>query len=180
MIIRASSLLPRANGSIKAGHCRSGPVLYGEGVDDAFLRLREEIDKYSANHSIFAWTAPPFENDKSRYYGDCGLLADSPRCFMATGHYTRAEARVPFNLANRELRIMLRMFERKMIRNKKPVYIASLDCAVNRDLCLGIYLQQDYTHGGGADPFRRVYPGRLCQVQENFRRDKRTVYIRQK
>lgn len=48
------------------------PLLYGEG-EKSFIRMQEEIMKYSNDHSLFAWTDPE-EGDNMAYRG---LLARS-------------------------------------------------------------------------------------------------------
>lgn len=48
------------------------PVIYGEGLTNAFRRLQFEIIKHSPDQSIFAWSAP---------LKSSGLLADSPADF---------------------------------------------------------------------------------------------------
>ncbi|KAF2664299.1 HET-domain-containing protein [Microthyrium microscopicum] len=54
----------------------SMPPLYGEGAEEAFLRLQEEILKRSADQTIFLWTAAhePLNS---------GLLASSPQAFYS-------------------------------------------------------------------------------------------------
>jgi hypothetical protein len=48
--------------------------IYGEGAENAFLRLQEEILRQSADHTLFLWTP------KHDPYNQ-GLLASSPRAF---------------------------------------------------------------------------------------------------
>lgn len=59
------------------------PVVYGEGEENAFLRLQEEINKKSDDHSLFAWKLP--KPDYSH-----GLLAPHPSIFADSHHITRA------------------------------------------------------------------------------------------
>jgi heterokaryon incompatibility protein (HET) len=58
------------------------PLLYGEG-DKAFIRLQQEIMKESDDHSLFAWIDPTAQDTASS-----GLLARSPKSFLATGDFT--------------------------------------------------------------------------------------------
>ncbi|RYP63425.1 hypothetical protein DL771_009278 [Monosporascus sp. 5C6A] len=50
------------------------PLLYGEG-ERAFVRLQEEIMKFSDDHSLFAWESPDLRG---------GLLATSPAAFKGS------------------------------------------------------------------------------------------------
>lgn len=51
--------------------------IYGEGAEQAFLRLQEEILRRSADHTLFIWTPKHDPNNQ-------GLLATSPKAFC--GH----------------------------------------------------------------------------------------------
>ncbi|KAI5361235.1 Putative heterokaryon incompatibility [Septoria linicola] len=80
------------------------PMLYGEGADNAFHRLQEQIMKDSNDHSIFAWTG----KDSARH----GLLADSPDAFADRFNmigYADWEDEQPFQPSNRGLRIHLHL-----------------------------------------------------------------------
>ena len=75
------------------------PTLYGEGGRAAFLRLQEEIMRYSPDTTIFAWPGrssrylPSAQEFSERLFGksglfhvthrhpDCSLLADAPDAF---------------------------------------------------------------------------------------------------
>lgn len=79
------------------------PVVYGEGEENAFLRLQEEINKKSDDHSLFAWKLP--KPDYSH-----GLLAPHPSIFADSHHITRASGLGPrpaWSLANIGVRIEL-------------------------------------------------------------------------
>ncbi|KAH7130620.1 hypothetical protein B0J11DRAFT_392878, partial [Dendryphion nanum] len=56
------------------------PLLYGEGLRKAFVRLQEEIMKDSSDHSIFAWIQTSADPTQSH-----GLLASSPADFAFSG-----------------------------------------------------------------------------------------------
>ncbi|THU88009.1 HET-domain-containing protein, partial [Dendrothele bispora CBS 962.96] len=56
------------------------PPIYGEGGPKAFMRLQQEIIKYSEDRSIFAWVA----SKNSRR--ERGLFASSPLEFASSGH----------------------------------------------------------------------------------------------
>ncbi|KAK4163756.1 ankyrin repeat-containing domain protein [Cladorrhinum sp. PSN259] len=51
------------------------PMLYGEGGKKAFIRLQEEIIKFSDDHTVFAWSDWQFTISNG------GILATSPRDF---------------------------------------------------------------------------------------------------
>ncbi|THU97580.1 HET-domain-containing protein, partial [Dendrothele bispora CBS 962.96] len=55
------------------------PTIYGEGEAKAFMRLQQEIIKYSDDRSIFAWVA------SHDYHRDRGLFASSPLEFASSG-----------------------------------------------------------------------------------------------
>ena len=90
------------------------PMLYGEGKK-AFIRLQEEIIKYSADQSIFAWPAMLSDYNAAEIDGviqgfDGGLLAAAPAAFAFCGNIQwrePAESRQPFSLTNVGLSIEL-------------------------------------------------------------------------
>ena len=127
------------------------PLLYGEGGKKAFLRLQEEIIKYSDDHSIFAWSIHCSPQP--------GLLADEPRAFEKC-HLMKAvgmrAARAPFSMTNRGLSI-------KLLATPYTVdtYLVRLDCADASllqdgmfldDMRLGIFLRRLHED----DQFARV------------------------
>ncbi|KAF5340126.1 hypothetical protein D9758_013149 [Tetrapyrgos nigripes] len=65
------------------------PPIYGEGGAKAFMRLQQEIIKYSDDRSIFAWTASP--DDAYGLYRR-GLFARSPFEFGASGDVLASES----------------------------------------------------------------------------------------
>jgi hypothetical protein len=56
-------------------------LLYGEGEENAFLRLQKKIMKVSEDHTLFLWHRP------EGLFAKCGLLAVSPRDFRLTEDY---------------------------------------------------------------------------------------------
>ncbi|OTB11211.1 hypothetical protein K445DRAFT_68687, partial [Daldinia sp. EC12] len=81
------------------------PMLYGEGGENAFLRLQEEIMKQSSDESLFAWV-----NLNSQPDARCGLLAADPSYFLNSMDlipYQDWEPREPYTLTNRGLKIDL-------------------------------------------------------------------------
>ncbi len=94
------------------------PLLYGE-REKAFLRLQEQIIKYSDDHTIFAW--PVHRDDQP------GLLADSPEAFANCQHVktmTSRKGRSPYSFTNRGLSIKL-----MATHFTTDTYIVRLDCA---------------------------------------------------
>ncbi|THU96029.1 HET-domain-containing protein, partial [Dendrothele bispora CBS 962.96] len=83
------------------------PTLYGEGAIRAFIRLQEEIIKYSDDTTIFAWRANTSPKNQAR-----GLLAWSPSEFIDSGKITAVQGLATYFLpssnhivTNRGLRI---------------------------------------------------------------------------
>ena len=56
------------------------PLLYGEGIEKAFLRLQKEILSTTTDETIFAWTSRTWV---------LGLLARKPRDFSASDHISK-------------------------------------------------------------------------------------------
>ena len=80
------------------------PLIYGEGRQNPFWRLQEEIMKHSDDQTIFAWRSPTSTFSTWR-----GLLAKSPKEFQHCGMYARGRHKSsrPFDLTNMGLRIWL-------------------------------------------------------------------------
>lgn len=73
------------------------PMLYGEG-DKAFIRLQEEIMRYSSDHSIFAWPGIISVFERAELYDVAyrrmeGLLAKSPEAFTFCGKTSDSSSR---------------------------------------------------------------------------------------
>ena len=75
------------------------PLLYGEG-NKAFMRLQQEIIKYSDDESIFAWTSD---------HDAWGVLAPSHTAFQGSADVVnirlRPEERMPFFMTNKGLQL---------------------------------------------------------------------------
>jgi hypothetical protein len=75
------------------------PLLYGEG-SKAFMRLQQEIIKYSDDESIFAWTSN---------HSAWGMLAPSHKAFQDSASVVnirlRPEERMPFSMTNKGLQL---------------------------------------------------------------------------
>ncbi|UKZ74702.1 hypothetical protein TrVFT333_002372 [Trichoderma virens FT-333] len=108
------------------------PMLYGEG-ERAFIRLQEEIMKYSDDQSLFAW--------KSTHNNYRGLLAKSPLDFIDCFNVVPSKSkwsRSPYTFTNRGLSIQMPMVGWAM-----ETYLAALDCELENtpNSRIGIYLQ---------------------------------------
>ncbi|THV02990.1 HET-domain-containing protein, partial [Dendrothele bispora CBS 962.96] len=110
------------------------PPLYGEGGPNAFMRLQQEIIKYSDDRSIFAWTA--LDGDRAR-----GLFAESPSEFSASGHIFCSiddDSESPYSMTNIGLHIDL-----PLIPISHNQFLAFLDCQLEQEgENLAIYLQK--------------------------------------
>ncbi|KAE9376416.1 HET-domain-containing protein, partial [Stipitochalara longipes BDJ] len=83
------------------------PLLYGEGLRKAFMRLQEEIMKSSNDHTLFAWTRPSGPNS---YSETSSVLAPSPDCFADSSNLVPTEKinpLSPYTMTNMGLRIFL-------------------------------------------------------------------------
>ncbi|THU88755.1 HET-domain-containing protein [Dendrothele bispora CBS 962.96] len=78
------------------------PSLYGEGGTRAFIRLQEEIIKYSTDESIFAWCS-------SRKTSTQGLLAHSPSEFAGSAQVIATSRQYRYSTTNYGLHIRLRL-----------------------------------------------------------------------
>jgi hypothetical protein len=80
------------------------PLLYGEGLENAYHRLQEEIMKNSDDQSLFAWRSMTSTLSTWR-----GLLAKSPTEFRHCGNFIRGRGQLPtsFQLTNMGLKASL-------------------------------------------------------------------------
>ncbi|KAK5106082.1 hypothetical protein LTS08_000198 [Lithohypha guttulata] len=141
------------------------PMLYGEG-EKAFVRLQEEIMKYSADHSIFAWPGIITSYDRAEIYDVAyrrleGLLAISPAAFEFCGdinwHQT-TNMQQPFSVTNLGLsmEVLLRPCSIE-------VYEAKLDCYVQQgSKCfISIFLRQTDQDG---QYMRHIFRGTSARI----------------
>lgn len=133
------------------------PLLYGEGGGKAFIRLQEEIIKYSDDQSLFVWIDPTLLAD---HYS--GLLANSPKCFTNSGNYLSYrewESSAPFSISNKGLRIEL-----PLSSCEDDICIAALNCPVLPDYegFLGTYLKRVLT---GDQQYVRAKPNALGNIE---------------
>ncbi|THU90993.1 HET-domain-containing protein [Dendrothele bispora CBS 962.96] len=133
--------------------------IYGEGGEKAFMRLQQEIIKYSDDRSIFAWITSP----QSRHPQETrGLLAKSPREFRVSGEVGISESGIvgdksSFSFGNNGLHIHLPLV--KAIGLGDDVFLAPLHCRTNDGRYVGLYLQR--TNGNRCV---RFLPDRLTFV----------------
>ncbi|KAF5348400.1 hypothetical protein D9758_010896 [Tetrapyrgos nigripes] len=167
------------------------PPLYGEGADRAFMRLQEEIIKYSSDQSIFAWSAPSGDDTELRIPQRTyrGLLARSPSEFKTSGDVRDVKSpfweppkpQIPYTLTNLGLCIHLPI---KPVRDcggqpQDGLFVAILNCTVPqeeeqeeqeeeeeeeeyRDRTRRLAIYlQLIPYQGGHPQYERFYPGRL-------------------
>ncbi|KAI1478725.1 HET-domain-containing protein [Daldinia eschscholtzii] len=146
------------------------PMLYGEGGENAFLRLQEEIMKQSDDQSLFAWVNPDSQPDTRH-----SLLAADPSYFLNSIDmipYQDWEPSEPYTLTNRGLKIDLHL-----TALGGDQYVAALDCPVPPDYkdstFLAIYLQKLAEHD---NQYARVRAGNFGSVRT--RGHLQTVYVR--
>ena len=145
------------------------PLLYGEGAGNAFLRLQEEIIKYSDDHSIFVWldkAAPPDAQS--------GLLAPSPRYFDEGGVFPYPPAgrnSKPFFMTNKGLSIELPL----QPLEAPDLFAASLDCLVDKDHYLGIFLK---CLSAETQQYCRVRLSGICAVPRHACGDPRSIFVK--
>ncbi|THU87812.1 HET-domain-containing protein [Dendrothele bispora CBS 962.96] len=113
------------------------PPIYGEGGEKAFMRLQQEIIKYSDDRSIFAWVAT---KDCER---DRGLFAGSPSEFASSGQVDKSDSddlgdKSSFSFGNNGLRIHLPL---RSLPDIQDIFITSLSCKEN-NVPIGIYLRK--------------------------------------
>lgn len=152
------------------------PLLYGEGKERAFLRLQEEIMKYSDDHTLFVW-----KNEDGHLAGtsphSSGLLAHSPDCFRSTGHYRRypdPENSRPYQMNNKGIAIDLRL--RVLGDGDKPfanTFIAPLNCRDDNLASAGVYLQQK-----PGSLCCRIWPDKIAPLREPHRGELQSIYVK--
>jgi hypothetical protein len=112
------------------------PLLYGEGGERAFLRLQEEIIKYSYDHSIFAWPM-------SAEQGNHSLLARKPEAFAEArgiGIVAVRKGQSPYSVTNRGVSITLSLTPWYM-----DTYLALINCtktSMSGGRRMGIFLRR--------------------------------------
>lgn len=124
------------------------PMLYGEG-ERAFIRLQEEIIKYSADQSIFAWPGVISNYDKSEMYDVTsrrleGLLATSPAAFKLCSNLEWEQSdgqQQPFSITNLGLSIEVLLRPVSV-----EIYEAKLNCRTKSNF-ISIFVRQTKQDG---------------------------------
>jgi len=101
-------------------------LIYGEGGQNAFIRLQEQIMQDSDDQSIFAW-----ESGLHATIGT-GLLADSPALFKNSGQIVALRnwhQGEPFQMTNRGLRLYLPLLDSRDNRERdEQLFQGALAC----------------------------------------------------
>ena len=158
------------------------PLLYGEGKRRAFLRLQEEIMRYSDDHSLFVWKtkeqhATGSTGPNTPY--NTGLLASSPDCFRSTGNYWRVydadDDKKPYQMTNRGIAIELRVLD-GYDAYPRGIFIGILNCSSDVSKNggpVGVYLRK--VEGSN---YCRVWPHKICQLTWSDRGRKESIYVK--
>ncbi|KAK4544238.1 hypothetical protein LTR36_004448 [Oleoguttula mirabilis] len=101
----------------------SMPMLYGEGTR-AFVRLQEELMKYSSDHSIFAWSLGTPDST--------ALIAESPTNFEDSRPLVSWGRPRSFEMTNRGLRATLPVIAKQ--GSGQGEHLAVLNCRFEDDL----------------------------------------------
>ncbi|THU95472.1 HET-domain-containing protein [Dendrothele bispora CBS 962.96] len=114
--------------------------IYGEGGQKAFMRLQQEIIKWSDDRSIFAWAAPSESSVKER-----GLFARSPSEFSISGGVSVSESNVmgdksSFTFGNNGLHIHLPLIPQPSLG--EDIFLAQLHCITEEGRYVGLYLRK--------------------------------------
>ncbi|KAK5051939.1 hypothetical protein LTR84_002742 [Exophiala bonariae] len=158
------------------------PMLYGEG-EKAFIRLQEEIIKYSGDQTIFAWPGILSEYDKAEMYDVIhehrgGLLAKSPLAFALCGNIRSMEtsgSQRSFAMTNMGISIELLLRPCSI-----DTYQAKLNCVAEIKSLDGptsdisIYLRQIEQDG---QYVREVVNGSSTQLWANSDAEERNVRV---
>ena len=159
------------------------PLLYGEGKERAFLRLQEEIMRYSDDHSLFLWeteeqnpSAIPFLNTPRT----TGLLASSPDCFRSTGNYSPSYDRdddTPYQMTNKGIAIDLPLLDGGIYDGfSRRMFIGILNCSSdvsNSGKRVGVYLRKVK-----GSYYCRVWPHKICQLKWSDQGRKESIYVK--
>ncbi|OAG10611.1 HET-domain-containing protein [Paraphaeosphaeria sporulosa] len=105
------------------------PIIYGEGLEKAFVRLQQEIFSTTPDQSIFAWYISGMTTFR--------LLANTPACFRNSGNVRRLGQEIQrskaenssFHMTNLGLQITLPIYSNKGNGFKKQRE-ATLNCQV--------------------------------------------------
>ncbi|KFA80340.1 hypothetical protein S40288_08447 [Stachybotrys chartarum IBT 40288] len=120
------------------------PLIYGEGEENAFLRLQEELVKSSNDESLFAWHGPREQwSTNDTHHGashfprggdSMGLFATSPSFFDKSADITRAVFGEPpsFIMMNGKIQMSV-LVEKSANPSNGNVFLALLRCRTRYD-----------------------------------------------
>lgn len=146
------------------------PMMYGEG-DRAFMRLQEEILRYSDDQTILAWKAPRNE-PYIGYLG--GFLAPSPLAFATCGRIERTFDGDPPPIKLRNGRIEIQLALTTMAHD--PSLAAVLACKEAGSDCR-ICISLAPTPGGRVSEYNRTLETGLLKIDEASLRKNMNVTI---
>ncbi|KAK0630330.1 heterokaryon incompatibility protein-domain-containing protein [Bombardia bombarda] len=153
------------------------PLLYGEGVK-AFIRLQEEIIKYSTDHTIFCWSSPPSLRNTPLWDG---CLAPMPSAFINGATFITLDSslsdEVPpdYQMTNSGLRINIPLLH---CMGTDKIKIVVLNAIRHQDktsrVCLLVSRESISRH----NILSREPQSQLLTVQDEWVKDSKMVYIR--
>ncbi|KAF5309272.1 hypothetical protein D9758_019069 [Tetrapyrgos nigripes] len=119
--------------------------IYGEGSAKAFMRLQQEIIRYSDDRSIFAWsTSHSSSTDELT-----GLFAKSPADFRLSSEVISSslEDTSSYSFANNGLHISIPLIPDPIYRQRDPenrygLYLAFLHCKTRHGEHIAVHLQK--------------------------------------
>ena len=150
------------------------PMLYGE-REAAFIRLQEEIMKYSDDHSLFAWESAECQWMKPFKYPNFlgrhrGLLAESPLEFAKSRHIRpnrRYEESAPYAMTNKGLSIDLNIKNLAFAPNEQEMgLVAVLDCVNEARTPTAVAILLSQVGGLGPRQYARSPPFAMISVED--------------
>lgn len=156
------------------------PILYGE-REKAFIRLQEEIMKYSDDQSLFAWGIPQ-DNQLDFYFEPeiRGLLAKSPAEFANSGDIISYQSTAPYAMTNKGIQIELPIWKPNPPPSAHFQYWGLLSCHIVDNFfdIIGIPLQHrpfedDQYKRIGSEPPKRIRRDQLAESKY------KAIYVRE-
>ncbi|KAK4498425.1 hypothetical protein PRZ48_011083 [Zasmidium cellare] len=114
------------------------PLHYGEGLENAFKRLQQEIIKQSADQSILAWEWPPREIWSNAPESQLPFLAPSPDCFRSRGEAMPSSKRgnSPYAINNVGLEIDAFLVRFKEAESRRNIYFGYQDQLISDQILM--------------------------------------------
>ena len=167
------------------------PLLYGEGEENAFLRLQTEIMKVSNDESIFAWRsgwlASGMLANKVRYFEHSGTITS--HTYSLHGLSAEGPCRPPCTMSSRGVQLAIPHHSPE--KGRVPVYLDCYDEMYNKEghsrkaaVCIQLHLREGAAYRTMPGYLHSYdYPERydLCSqiaLQKSFRCT-RVVYVRE-